>query len=112
MIEWIIFIVIALVISEILFFTCGNEEEWILSKMVSLVAGTFGGFFLFLLPFKFAYYCESLYGEGVTTCTNYGIQVFYWLYGIIGGLVLFFLVNGWLLKKMRNRRGEKWELKK
>ncbi len=100
MIEWIIFGVLALIISETLFLLVfRDEDEWIASKIASLMIGVIGSGLLFLLPYSIAYNCE--WWEIGETCTNYGIQFFYWLYGIIAGIVLFFLINKWLLKKVK-----------
>ncbi len=104
MIEWIIFGVLALIISEILFLKFGNESEWILSKVGTLFLGLFGSALFFLLPYSIAYRCKN---RGDIGCTDYGIQVFYYLYGIIIGIVLFFLINGWLIKKIRKSKKKK-----
>lgn len=106
MIEWIIFAVLALTISEVLFLRFGKEEEWIPQKMMFLILGAFGSCLFFLLPYSIAYHCE-IWSASEEGCVNQGIQAFYWLYGIIIGIVLFFLLNKWLLKKIRKPKKEK-----
>ena len=108
MIEWIIFGGVALIISEILFLVRGDEEEWLCSKILFLLMGSVVSGLLFLVPYLFAYKCELFLSRGVGSCVNHGLLVFYWLYGIIIGVVLFFLINGWLIKKIRtNEKGKK-----
>jgi len=100
MIEWIIFGVLTLIISEILFLWLADEENWIFKKIMLLLIGSFGSGVLFLIPYGLAYNCGFMMGEDYV-CTNHGIQVFYWMYGIILGIVLFFLINGWLIKTLK-----------
>ena len=102
MIEWIIFIGITIIISEILFLNCSSEEEWIQKKVFSLFGGVCMSVVLFGIPHMVAYGCNyDLYSshpgwEGV--CVNHGIQVFLWYYGLIIGVVLFFWINKKLLQ--------------
>ena len=103
MIEWIIAGVLTLVLSEVMFIRNANEDEWVQHKILSLFLGASISLFFFLLPYNFAYNCGFIMGEGYE-CVNYGIQVFYWMYGIIIGVVLFFLLNGWLIKKIRKKK--------
>jgi len=94
MIEWIIFGIIILVISEILFFRFAYEEEWIVQKIMCLMGGVFLSFVIWLVPYSAAFDCKLL-GE-TTLCINLGIEFFYWYYGIIITILLFF----WLNKKL------------
>lgn len=106
MIGWIIFGVLALIISEVIFLMFGNENEWILSKAGTLLLGLFGSALFFLVPYSVAYRCETWVAAGAE-CVNHGTQVFYYLYGITIGIVLLFLINGWLIKKIRKPKKEK-----
>jgi len=107
MIEWIIFIVLALIISEFLFLKWGDESEWVLHKFCALILGSGISALLFLLPYLCAYKCEVLNtGEAEATCINYGAQVFYWLYGVIIGVALLFWINHWLIKRKGKKKRE------
>ena len=107
MIEWIIFIVIAIIISEILFFNFIKSDEWVFGKLISLFWGYLGSSILFGIPYFIAYGCNhdwvlSSY-EIASDCVNHGIQVFFWYYGIMIGIILFF----WINKKLLNYKDAK-----
>jgi len=95
MIEWIVFIIIILAISETLFFRFGYEKEWISQKIMFLFIGVFLSFIIWLIPYSAAFNCELFFEVG-GNCINHGINFFYWYYGTIITITLFF----WLNKKL------------
>lgn len=95
--EWIIVGIITLVVSEILFYKYGNECVWVPQKIFFLFIGLFSSMFLWFLPYGYAFNCGFMYGEGVS-CTNYGIEFFYWYYGVIILIIAFFFLNYKLIK--------------
>jgi len=107
MIEWIIFIAIIIISSEILFFKFGSSDEWLSHKAISLTFGIFISVILFGLPYSLAYECNVY--PIAEDCVNHGAQVFFWFYGIIIGVVLFFWINKIILQKMEAKKDEKKE---
>ena len=110
MIEWIIFIVIAIISSEIMFLKFGSSDNWLPQKILLLFFGGVISIVLFGIPYLFAYGCNSNFilssYEIAGGCVNHGMQVFFWYYGIIIGIVLFFWINKILLQKMETKKKE------
>jgi len=100
MIEWIITGILTLIISEILFLMFGDKDNWFTIKFGCLIAGFFCSVTFFRIPYEIAYDCSSILNIG---CTSHGIQVFYWVYGIIAAIIIFFYLN----KKLINCKTKK-----
>ena len=107
MIEWIIFIGIIIISSEIMFFRSGTSDEWIQKKVLSLFSGIIISVVLFGIPYLGAYGCNYSWYSIQETCVNHGAEVFFWFYGIIIGVVLFFWINKIILQKMEAKKDEK-----
>ena len=101
--EWIICGVITLVISEILFIRFASEDYWVQQKIVFLFGGWIISMFLWMIPYGYAFNCEWVVGN--SECTNYGIEFFFWYYGIIIAIILFFLLN-WKIVKWKSKQKE------
>jgi len=93
MIFWIVLGICILIVSEIFFFWMPvfkpEEGGWVTAKLCSICVGVFISVFIWVLPWSLAF------DEG------FGIQAFFYYYGAIIGIVLFFLINGWLYKKFK-----------
>ena len=105
--EWIIFGIITLIISEILFYKVAYEDEWFAVKCIFLLVGAFTSLFIWILPYYSAFDCHPFYNDQPTTCTNYGIEFFYWYYGVIIVVIVFFLLNRKLVKWKTKQENKK-----
>ena len=110
MIEWIIFIVISLVTSEILFWKFGNSEGWLPQKIFMIMGGIFFTIIIFGIPYTIAY-CDSFI-KIPETCHSYGPISFLWYYGIIISVIVFFWGNWWLINKKEEIENRKSKEKK
>jgi len=88
-IELIIFFFIFIVSTEIIFFkfTRGTGECFLQEKIVSIFCGGIAAVLLFGFP------CILSNAPEVASGAPLGPIVYYWYYGIIGSVALFFLLN-------------------
>ena len=102
MIEGVIFIGLAIIISEVLFFKLGSSDSWLSQKMFLLCIGISGSFILFWVPNSISFNC-SFFGDDL--CINKGGSFFFWYYGVIIGIFLFFWSN-WKLINYKEKRNK------
>jgi len=105
---WIIFGVLTLIIGEILFIKFADEKDWISAKLGFLGVGALVTIFFWVIPYSYAFDCGAIYSN---SCTNYGIEFFYWYYGTIIAIIALFWFNKkliqWKTKKVKLRKGAK-----
>lgn len=101
--ELIIWGILTLIIAEILFIKFVDERNWVQQKIVFLFGGLVVSGFLWLVPYCYAFNCEGIAGN--SGCVNYGIEFFFWYYGVGIVIILFFLLN-WKIVKWKIKQKE------